>query len=59
MYPCSYEQLVQLHPDVEDYKLYYAQVQLAASLITVPVGNFLPLNFTISPQVLKGPCTLG
>ena len=52
MCPYSYEQLVQLHPDVEDYKLYYAQVQLAASLITVPVGNFLQLNFTISPQVI-------
>ena len=23
---CSYEQLVQMHPEVDDYKLYYAQV---------------------------------
>ena len=25
-YQCSYEQLVQMHPEVDDYKLYYAQV---------------------------------
>ena len=52
MYLCSYEQLVQLHPDVEDYKLYYAQVHLhpAASLTTVAVVNFSPTKLYNQPS---------
>ena len=35
---CSYEQLVQLHPEVDDYRLYYAQVQVHVDSICTFCG---------------------
>ena len=50
----SYEQLTHIHPEIDDYKLYYAQVRMTNVTVQFKILEFIHMLLVYSVGIVQG-----